>query len=540
MRIAQAFLESDRAKIASAVQDSAGGFESVNSVLHTHYRAWLTDAAAALVEERRRTAGEGALATAAARSAHAKMLAEQGNPEQAVPMFREVLAARTEALAADDPATLDATANLALALSQAGQPKEAEALWRRVRDARAAGLGECHPDTLAAMGQLAAAMLALPDADLDDVEALHRETLDKTRATLCESHPDALIAAHNLAMLLMYHGGEYDEVEALFVDTLERARAVLGDAHPRTLTTMTALAELLLGDDADSECTDEGLEDAEKLCREALRAATETLGGAHPVTANARATLARVLRRDMRADEAARLVRAGAAAAAALRRRAHRTSVAVEGAATHRGEAPAEEKGDELAHRDTLASMCAALGDTQPESFAVALQHLRKLLSSAAGASNAILADAEEQLQLMQEEEDDDEDDDEDERFVLECRGAVLLELGAREADEHLQTLARELLDEAPSRLYDTHKVQCVLEHRRALYGEVHAHTLVALLRLADRLPKEEALALLQGAVQTFCAVLGDAHAHVQQLEAHSRRRLLRNPKGRYPKGGYR
>jgi hypothetical protein len=291
VRASRAYSEHDREMIAAAVCSSAGGFNFVNGRVQCALRAWLQQAAETLLASRKATHGDGALETAAAKNALAKLLVEQGadKAQDALPLFLEVLASRTAALGPDDVASLEAMGNVAHAQAKAWRSAASLETWRAALHARRRVLGANHPLALAAMSQLAnaIAMNSRGDDATAEAEALHREGLALMRAApqLGISHPDTLIAAHNFALFLLRHGmctgGDLEkehlatqrreEAFALLRDTLSRARDVYGDKHIRTLTTLVALADQLSYHNS---------AEAEVLYREALRQLGATVGEA--------------------------------------------------------------------------------------------------------------------------------------------------------------------------------------------------------------------------------------------------------------------
>ena len=334
VRASRAYSEHDREMIAAAVCSSAGGFNFVNGRVQCALRAWLQQAAETLLASRKATHGDGALETAAAKNALAKLLVEQGadKAQDALPLFLEVLASRTAALGPDDVASLEAMGNVAHAQAKSWRSAASLETWRAALDARRRVLGANHPLALAAMSQLAnaIAMNSRGDDATAEAEALHREGLALMRAApqLGISHPDTLIAAHNFALFLlrrgMCTGGDLEkehlatqrreEAFALLRDTLSRARDVYGDKHIRTLTTLVALAVQLSYHNS---------AEAEVLYREALRQLGATVGEAHPQATATRAGLAELLRKSGRKAEAEQLYRDTLARVVAVAGRDH-------------------------------------------------------------------------------------------------------------------------------------------------------------------------------------------------------------------------
>ena len=89
----------------------------------------------------------------AGRGQLASLLQDQGQLEEAAPLFRRDLEASERTLGADHPDTLASVGNLPL--QDQGQLEEAAPLFRRALEAHERTLGADHPDTLASVANLA-------------------------------------------------------------------------------------------------------------------------------------------------------------------------------------------------------------------------------------------------------------------------------------------------------------------------------------------------------------------------------------------------
>ncbi len=164
-------------------------------------------------------------------------------PEQAIPLARQLLAVRTEALGQDHPETLAAMSVLAKALWLQGLYEEVEPLNRKTIEVHKRVLGAEHPDTLRSINSLAATLFYL--ARYLEAAELFDQLLVAHRRVLGENHPDTLNSANNLAacyMELCY----YDKAEQLLRPVLEGRRRVLGEDSPLTWTTTHNLGAVLV------------------------------------------------------------------------------------------------------------------------------------------------------------------------------------------------------------------------------------------------------------------------------------------------------
>jgi serine/threonine protein kinase/tetratricopeptide (TPR) repeat protein len=179
-----------------------------------------------------------AVSTARMQSFLGAALIGAGDPKAAIAVLERAVAAYRDRLGPDDPATLDATNQLALALRANGQHNTALDLLadtlRRSQDTR----GADHLETLGLMNNLAvtyrsAGLTAKALPYYVGVEA-------KTRATMGSKHQSTLTAANDLA-LAHKDLGRADEALPLLEDTLEHARTTLGSDHPLTLNVINNL-----------------------------------------------------------------------------------------------------------------------------------------------------------------------------------------------------------------------------------------------------------------------------------------------------------
>ncbi len=179
-------------------------------------------------------------------------------------------------LGPDDPNTLSAINNLALAYEGAGRLPEAIALLERVRDVSIAKLGPDHVDTLTALANLAAFYARAKQ--IDRSVSLFEELLKRQEATLGRQHPNTQMTRSNLAFIYfdsnrpkeaiplleeVYRASkkypEFREIAPVLIDAYRKAgranqalplleeklaatKANLGPDHPETLSVLQVLA----------------------------------------------------------------------------------------------------------------------------------------------------------------------------------------------------------------------------------------------------------------------------------------------------------
>jgi eukaryotic-like serine/threonine-protein kinase len=169
---------------------------------------------------------------------------------------RAVLAPSVRAIDAQfaDQPLVDATlrTTLGLVYDSLGRPAKALELYRRAHALRAASLGEDHQETLKSRSGVGKALGALQQHD--EAEGTLRETLKAVQRTLGDDHEDTL-AAMDLLALELHNQGKYEESETLYRAALERCRGVLPADHEITLRLMKDMGGCLLerGKYADAE-----------------------------------------------------------------------------------------------------------------------------------------------------------------------------------------------------------------------------------------------------------------------------------------------
>ena len=116
----------------------------------------------------------------------------------------ELLSARLQAERMSGRATHFTLSTLAVELQDQGNYNEADPLFREVLEATRETLGKRHPSTLTSIGSLGVLLQA--KGDLAAAEQLLREAVAGQRETLGSRHPSTLISISNLGGLLKAKG----------------------------------------------------------------------------------------------------------------------------------------------------------------------------------------------------------------------------------------------------------------------------------------------------------------------------------------------
>ena len=179
--------------------------------------------------------------TLAARGNLAVAYQSAGRLDQAVLLFEQVLAAHEHVLGPDHPGTLAARNNLAGAYESAGRPDEAIDLFERTLEDRKRALGENHPDILTLRNNFAFAYRSA--GRLDKAIPLFKRNLEDREHLLGSDHPDTLTSRNNLAGAYR-SAGRLDEAIDLYEQNLADRKRILGPDHPDTLTSRDNLASI--------------------------------------------------------------------------------------------------------------------------------------------------------------------------------------------------------------------------------------------------------------------------------------------------------
>jgi len=203
-----------------------------------------------------------------------------GHDDEAIPLHKRNLVTQERILGADHPKTLGSLNNLALAYLTAGRTPEAVRLLERSLPAQERMLGNDHPDTLKTRSNLAFAYFTAGRTTLA-IRLLERSIADRERV-LGNDHPDTLISRNNLANAYK-DTGRADRAIPLYERTLVDRERILGNDHPDTLASLGNLA----GAYAQIGRVDEAI----PLFQRTLAGQERILGNDHPATIRTRTNL---------------------------------------------------------------------------------------------------------------------------------------------------------------------------------------------------------------------------------------------------------
>ena len=183
------------------------------------------------------------------------------------------------------PALLaDTNARLVNVLYKAHKVSEAIPVAREAVRLRQEALGPRHPDTATSLDDLGAILMV--SGDTAAAEALMREALAIRREVLGPNDPQLAVSLNNVGYALQ-EKRELQQAEAMFREALAIDRRRLGDEHPEVAIKLVNLSRILV---------DQGkLEPAEDAAREAVAIRRKVLGNEHPALANALDQLALTL-----------------------------------------------------------------------------------------------------------------------------------------------------------------------------------------------------------------------------------------------------
>ena len=211
-----------------------------------------------LIADTERALGPDDPDTLAARNNLANAYQTAGRADEAIVLHEQVVAGRERMLGADDPLTAQSRQNLAAAYRAAGRteqsstdpdataPQEqtlvgpgAVALHQQVLADRERALGPDDPDTLAARNNLAVAYQTA--GRIDEAIALHEQALADRERVLGPDHPATLNSRSNLAVAYQATG-RTDAAITLHQQVLADRERVLGPDHPDTDSSRNNLA----------------------------------------------------------------------------------------------------------------------------------------------------------------------------------------------------------------------------------------------------------------------------------------------------------
>lgn len=231
----------------------------------------------------------------------ARLLAEEGQLQEALRVQDALLSQFSSHLPADDPALLHLRGDRISTLMDLGQRDRAREELEPLVASYKRTFGAEHRDTLDAMVSLAE-LLHFQDNEYERSLALANEVQAVRARRLGADHPATLqaagVAAANMVRLA-HTPQELAQAHARLQSVIDLRARVLGPEHPQTLQAMTDMVRLLAKEDANAQ--------AIELQRVILAAREHRLGLDHPDTLFARASLSSLLIRTGQYAEARKL-----------------------------------------------------------------------------------------------------------------------------------------------------------------------------------------------------------------------------------------
>ncbi|MBL7495033.1 tetratricopeptide repeat protein [Frankia sp. CNm7] len=228
----------------------------------------------------------------------AQALHALGRPGEAVPLLQRALAITEAGHGPDHPDVAAVLSTLGLALCALGRPGEALALFQRALAITEAAHGPEHPDVARDVNNQAAALRDLGRAG--EALPLYQRARAINESVHGPDHPSVARNLNNEALALR-DLGEPGSALPLLARTLAIGEAVHGPDHPAVATALTNQAEVL----RDLGRVDEAL----SIYQRALDIDRSTYGPEHPDVARDLNNQALALRDLGRADEALALLR---------------------------------------------------------------------------------------------------------------------------------------------------------------------------------------------------------------------------------------
>ena len=174
--------------------------------------------------------------------AQAQVISARGDRPRAKGVIEAVQARLLASAGEADPATLEATNNLAAVQRNLGELAEARANMEKVVALRTATLGPDDDETLSAMGTLA--VLRIMNREREEAITMQSELTQRYLRKFGSEHPTTLQARSTLATM-MIDGGDRKALKAAVPalrEVLAARERVLGRDHPQTVRTRLNLA----------------------------------------------------------------------------------------------------------------------------------------------------------------------------------------------------------------------------------------------------------------------------------------------------------
>ncbi len=219
-----------------------------------------------------------------ARTALAGTLDDEGNTDQAVEIFEDVVPRWNTAVGPDARETIDAEGQYALALTYMARYDDARALLERDIPRARALFGDSDSLTLALLGHLAG--LHYRTGNYEESAAIFEQLVEVLTISQGELDPETVTNKGNLA-LLYQRLNRFEDAADLYPEVIDASVRTLGPEHPGTLVSRNNLALLL--------SRMERYEEAEQIYRDVLAIRERVLAPTDPDIAVSRGTLGRML-----------------------------------------------------------------------------------------------------------------------------------------------------------------------------------------------------------------------------------------------------
>ncbi len=223
-----------------------------------------------------------------------RLLAEQGEREEAIEYLEHALDVRRGAVSGPDSLLARTESDLAWQLRAVGRHQEAAALFEEALGIQRELLGDDHPDAASTLFGLATSHHDM--GEFDEAEAVFGRALARFDTTRARPHPLAAEALVNIAMIRRLRGRVY-EAERLAGSAVAMRAALYDRTHPDVIEAMSEWGVALRETGRYRE--------AQAVLADALQRANEALGPDHSTTLTVRERLGTVLFHQGRYAEAA-------------------------------------------------------------------------------------------------------------------------------------------------------------------------------------------------------------------------------------------
>ncbi|KAK0105105.1 hypothetical protein ONS95_004532 [Cadophora gregata] len=208
----------------------------------------------------------------------ARIIGDQGYPEEAIKLLVALLGAEDALNVPNRLETLETVDMLAMALANTLFPTrwpESEKLARRSLEHRRSALNDGHPRLLKSLHTLG--WVLYRQERFDESVCLLEECLQKLRASLGEKNPETISTANDLALgLINLNPPKFETAEQLLRESVKQIVLSCGTDHPNTIVVQSNLCKVLRRSGKHTE--------AEALQLEQLALSEKILGPNHPTT----------------------------------------------------------------------------------------------------------------------------------------------------------------------------------------------------------------------------------------------------------------